>query len=1100
MHQTGIYEQLITQLVEQKLNRETFHVGERQLEAAEAASWLSRFLTKLIELAMESVPQSSTRIGEQISLANTIIHWLSEHIHNSELISENLLDSQGKILTALFDKTNPIAADLPNYVETIMPLTGLTQSELFCGSNVGISLETELKREIQSSDQIYWLVSFIKWSGIRIFKKELEDFTRSGKTLKVLTTSYMGATDAKAVEFLAALPNTQVKLSYNTSQLRLHAKSYLFKRNTGFHTGYIGSSNISHSALTSGLEWNMKVTAQEIPHIIDKSLSTFETYWQSTDFEPFDGKLESREKLIDALRGDQAKYQTSHASYHFDISPHAYQQGILDKLTVERALHQRYRNLIVAATGTGKTVISAFDFARFYQTKPEATFLFVAHREEILKQAMGAYRGVLKNNSFGELWVGNNKPKHYRQLFVSIQSLNNQLPSLALSQDYFDYVVIDEVHHIAANSYRALLKHFQPHILLGLTATPERHDGVDILADFCQVIAAEIRLPQAINQQHLSPFQYFGQDDDTDLSQVPWAKGRYDLAELTRLYTHNDQRVQRILQSLDDIVTDISQMRALAFCVSKEHARYMTQKFTLKGIACDLLTSDNSHQRESQQQRLKSKQINVLFVVDIFNEGVDIPELDTLLFLRPTESLTIFLQQLGRGLRLHNNKYCCTIIDFVGNSRPEYDFSQKFRALVGKTNQPIAKEIKQGFPHLPLGCRIELQQKTQDIILKNITKALLNKNKLFSLMRNFPHITELPLTLANFLHIHPNITVEDLYKIKLPKPINCGGWSVLTRACSDKSASSNINAAQTSELPGAYYRAINNRLLNCTSISYLRFLQSLCHHSFNLGALAKAQVKVKVKVQPLQCKNATSGSQQQLFALMCHYDFWDKPGAQLGFESLTQSLQALQNAELQQELNQVLTLLIKRLDINEFAMPALDALPTGKVKAKAKANSLADSPLKMHVRHPKEHIMVAFGDSTFDKKSSSREGVLNLPKHNTELLFVTLNKTEKQFSPTTMYHDYAISPTLFHWQTQNSARPNSGKGLSYITQQETGKAVLLFVREQAKDENGRTMGFVNFGPVSFVKYEGSQPMNITWKLAHSMPAYLWHDTAKLAVG
>ena len=221
---------------------------------------------------------------------------------------------------------------------------------------------------------------------------------------------------------------------------------------------------------------------------------------------------------------------------------------------------------------------------------------------------------------------------------------------------------------------------------------------------------------------------------------------------------------------------------------------------------------------------------------------------------------------------------------------------------------------------------------------------------------------------------------------------------------------------------------------------------------------------------------------------MCHYDFWDKTGPQLGFNSLTESLQALHNTSLQSELEDVLTLLMERLDVNEFTMP------TG-------CNSTLDSsPLKMHVRHPKEHIMVAFADSTFKKKSSSREGVLNLPAINTELLFVTLNKNEKQFSPTTMYHDYAISPTLFHWQTQNSARPDSGKGLAYIQQKQTGKTILLFVREQAKDENGRTMGFVNFGPVDFVKYEGSQPMNITWQLAHPMPAYLWHDTAKLAVG
>jgi superfamily II DNA or RNA helicase len=1072
MNQTGLYEQLITQLVEQNLDRESFHVGERLLEAGEAATWLSRFLTRLIEIAMDSVPSGDSRIHQQINLANTIVQWLSTHIKDDQLISENLLDSQGKILTALFDKSNPIAADLPKYVESIMPITGLTQSELFCGSNVGVSLETEIKREIQSSDKIYWLVSFIKWTGIRIFKKELESFTRSGKQLKIITTSYMGATDAKAVEFLASLPNTEVKLSYNSNRERLHAKSYLFMRNTGFHTGYIGSSNLSHSALTSGLEWNLKITSQEIPHIIEKSLSTFDTYWESPDFEHFDGKAESRERLNSALQQAKGTFNPTTPSVYFDIKPHSHQQTILEKLQVERDLHKRYRNLVVAATGTGKTIISAFDFSRFYHKNPEANFLFIAHREEILKQALGAYRGVLKNSTFGELWVGNNKPTKYKHLFASIQSLTTQISNpintLALSEDYFDYIVIDEVHHISANSYRAVLKYFNPKILLGLTATPERHDGADILSDFCNVIAAEIRLPEAINQRHLSPFQYFGIDDDTDLTKISWSKGRYDIAELTHLYTYNDQRVLRILQSLAEVVTELPQMRALAFCVSKEHATFMAKKFTLHNIACGVLTSDNSNEREILQQQLRSKQINVLFVVDIFNEGVDIPELDTLLFLRPTESLTIFLQQLGRGLRLTNDKECCTILDFVGNSRPEYDFSHKFRALVGKTNQAIAKEVKQGFPHLPLGCRIELQEKTQAMILKNISQATLNKNKLISLIINYPHATNLPLTLTNFLQLHPNITLEDIYKIKIGP---FGGWSVLIAASKNKEIT-----LESKTLYAAYYRAINNRLLNCSSISYLRFIKTLCDNNFLISLIRDANTDTNAK------------NHQQQFALMCHYDFWDKTGKSLGFSDVAASLLALKNTTLLSELTTVISILIERLEVSEFTMPKVNNLVVD------------SSPLNMHVRYPKEHILVAFGDSTFAKKSSSREGVLNIANANTELLFVTLNKCEKQFSATTMYHDYAISPTLFHWQTQNSAKPNSGRGLGYITQKETNKTFLLFVREQGKDENGRTMGFVNFGPVGFVKYEGSQPMNITWKLKHPMPAYLWHETAKLAVG
>lgn len=812
MQQIGIYEQLITKMIASSIDRERFYVGERQLNSSEASVWLSRFLSHILEYAIESVPSSDDRLQQQIALSNQLLLWLKTQVQDSDFIEDNLLVSQGKILTALYEFENPVSANLKNYINDIFPLTGLSQSELFCGSNAGLSLESELKREILSADKIYWLVSFIKWAGIRIFRKELEEFTSSGRELKIITTSYMGATDAKAVEYLAGLPNTEVKLSYNTERERLHAKSYLFLRNTGYNTGYIGSSNLSHSALTNGLEWNLKITSQEIPHIINKSLSTFETYWASNDFEHFSGDVPSREKLKKALGQQRGDYETD-STHFFDISPFPHQSDILEQLAVERSVHQRLRNLVVAATGTGKTLISAFDFARFVKTKPQARFLFVAHREEILKQARAAYRGVLRNGAFGELWVGGHTPEHYRQLFVSIQTLNNQLDKLNLTADYYDYIVIDEVHHIAAASYRTLLDYFSPRILLGLTATPERHDGGDILADFGGVIAAEIRLSEAINRRHLCPFQYFGIDDDTDLRNIAWSRGRYDIAQLTNLYTHNQVRFNKILLNMQEIITDTRKMKALAFCVSKEHAQYMTQQFLLKGLNADVLTSDNSHERQLKQQGIRSGDINILCVVDIFNEGVDIPEVDTLLFLRPTESLTIFLQQLGRGLRLAAGKECCTVLDFVGNSRPEYDFANKFRALVGKSHRAISDEIKQGFPHAPLGCRIELSKRTQEMVLRNISQASLTLKRLVAMIRQYPQHSTLPLTLSNFLTLNPHIDLNELYKR--------GSWSQLVQQAKDGISTNPLDE----KLLNIFKKAIHNRILTCDDYGYLSFLK-----------------------------------------------------------------------------------------------------------------------------------------------------------------------------------------------------------------------------------------------------------------------------------
>ncbi len=1064
MQQLGIYEQLITQLVQTNLDRERFYIDERQLSSSEAADWFSRFLTKIFAYAIGAVPSGDNQLKQQIDLANNLLLWLKQQIQHDDLFEENLIDSQGKILRAIYSFENPVAADLQKYVEQIFPLTGLRQSELFCGSNAGISMEAELKREILSADKIYWLVSFIKWTGIRIFSNELKAFTESGRELKIITTSYMGATDAKAVEFLAALPNTEVKLSYNTQRERLHAKSYLFLRNTGFHTGYIGSSNLSHSALTSGLEWNLKITSQEIPHIIQKSLNTFETYWASKEFEVFDGSPDSKTRLKQALQ-QAGVQQDDRSNYFFDLKPYPHQRDILEQLSVERSVHGRYRNLVVAATGTGKTLISAFDFERFWQLKPGATFLFIAHREEILKQARAAYRGVLRDGQFGELWVGNYQPAHYRQLFVSIQTLNNQLDQLKLSADFYDFIVIDEVHHVTAQSYRKLLNYFNPEILVGLTATPERHDGGDILADFGNVIATEIRLPEAVNQRHLCPFQYFAVDDDTDLRQISWSSGRYDLAQLTNLYTHNQARVDKILRSMQQIITDLGTMRALAFCVSRDHANFMVQQFLLKGIKADILTSDNRDERSQKQQAIRSGAINVLCVVDIFNEGVDIPEIDTLLFLRPTESLTIFLQQLGRGLRLSLHKQCCTVLDFVGNARPEYDFANKFRALMGRSNRAIEDEIKQGFPNAPLGCSIELSKQAQELILRNIRSAIFNAHKLRTAVQQFRQHHSEPLTLINFLRFNKTLSIHDLYKQR--------GWvELLLEANALKQyqvQSTLLQAAEeqpltaytvpTADLVQRFSKAIKNRVLGCDDYSYLQYLKNLCLHEF---------------------KNV---DETDLKAVICHYDFWQQPGTALGFASLSESLAALHHPLLSNELAEVATWQMQQIKHHQLPMPAL-----------------SDVSLKLHARYAREQIIAAFGATTFAKQAVSREGVFVVKDSNFELLFVTLNKNPKVFSANTMYHDYAINEWRFHWQSQNSARPERGRGLEYINHKTIGKRLFLFVREQSDDEYGRTMGFVNFGEVAYVSHTGSQPMNIIWQLQHAMPDFMWHDAAKLAVG
>ena len=685
----GIYEELITQLVDSKLNeldKDKFFIKKKPLDKEEAKIVLSQSFQIVLQKALGLI-SSDRQILKQIELVNKLIRILNDSLKEQDF-ELDIIDINANILTAIYSKIDFGFSDFDKFLKEVTPSTRLLHSSLFTGGggSQGFQLDGELQKEINSSDSIDFLVSFIKWNGLRLLQDQLTEFTNRGGKLRVITTTYVGATDAKCVEFLSKLKNTEVKVSYNTENERVHVKSYMFKRNSRFHTAYIGSSNLSKAALTKGLEWNVKLTNKEIPQVLDKAFKTFDTYWQSADFETYEHEKHGEKLKVALQKGKFSGNQDNINLNVFDIKPYKFQEEILEKLEVERTVHHRYKNLIVAATGTGKTIISAFDFSRFRKVNSGAKLLFVAHREEIIKQSLAVFRGILKDSNYGELWVGGTTPTKYDSVFASVQTLNNKISNPTLSVDFYDFIIIDEVHHISANSYRPILQRFKPKILLGLTATPERMDGVDILEDFCNHIAAEIRLPEAMNQKLLCPFNYFGLTDTVDLTSLQWSKGRYVPSQLNNLYTGNDQRVRHILSNLEKYLTDIQDVRALCFCVTQDHAKYMAEKFVLAGFKADYLTSNGGTDRNLIRERLSKKEINYLFVVDIFNEGVDIPEIDTVLFLRPTESLTIFLQQLGRGLRLSDDKDCLTVLDFVGNARSEYDFEGKFRAMIGKTS------------------------------------------------------------------------------------------------------------------------------------------------------------------------------------------------------------------------------------------------------------------------------------------------------------------------------------------------------------------------------------------------------------------------------
>lgn len=690
----GLYEQVINNA----LNRELAEIPEARkstapIDTAEAAKVLAQYLTDVVQKGLENVQDNGGGIEAQIQLANQIVTTIQNTTQEADFAALGV-DQRAEQLLALLQQNDPRLATGKSAKDLDRPETSIAQSSLFTGAIHEPQMYTELKKEIVSADRIDMLVSFIKWSGLRLIMDELRQFVQNGGELRIITTSYMGATDVKAIEELRALPNTKIKVSYDTKRTRLHAKTYVFYRDTGFTTAYVGSSNLSNAAISSGLEWNVKVTRKDLPETIEKIAATFESYWNSSEFEYYDEG--QRERLTRALKAEKYS-ETDHSGiYTLDILPYSYQQEILDRLDAERTVRGYNRNLVVSATGTGKTVISALDYKRFCKQHPgqPCRLLFVAHREEILKQSLYTFQAVLKDANFGELYVGSHKADSIDHLFVSIQTFNSQELAAKTAADFYDYIVVDEFHHAAAPTYQKLLEYYQPKILLGLTATPERMDGKSVLDYFGGRIAAEIRLPEAIDRKLLCPFQYFGVTDTADLSSLKWRTGGYDKNELSNLYTLSgmvaERRADLVVNSILKYVTDIDEVKGLGFCVSIAHAQFMARYFNTHGIPSMALTGDSpDEERNAAKQRLVSGELRFLFVVDIYNEGVDIPEVNTVLFLRPTESLTVFLQQLGRGLRLAENKDCLTVLDFIGQANKKDSFIYKnlfIELLITKPN------------------------------------------------------------------------------------------------------------------------------------------------------------------------------------------------------------------------------------------------------------------------------------------------------------------------------------------------------------------------------------------------------------------------------
>jgi len=932
------------------------------------------------------------------------------------------------------------------------PELGLAVPWLFTAGKGSPSLLQEIRKELASADRVDILVSFITVSGVRKLHDVLQRITaRSGRgdvatRLRILTTTYTGATEARALDELARLPDCEVRVSLDGRRTRLHAKAWLFHRRSGFGSAYVGSANLSGAALTGGLEWTVKLTQRAQQALFDRAAAHFETLWADSEFQRYDPNDPShRRALAEALGRESFGSDGPVTVAFFDLQPKTYQQDMLEQLTTERA-HGRRRNLLVAATGTGKTVVAAFDYRRTCAAEGgRPRLLFVAHREEILRQALRTYREVLRDPEFGELLAGGKEPERYDHLFATIDSITSRNLVNRLGTVHWHTVVVDECHRLAADRFQAFVTHISPRILLGLTATPERSDGQPIAPYFDArpdgAPAVEMRLWHALDLQLLAPFEYYACDDATDFSSVPWNRpGERDAID--QLVTGNDIRARLVVNEWRRLASDARRSRALVFCVSISHAQFMADWLNRAGLPAACVVGETpAEERRRAPQRLASGELSALVTVDLYNEGVDLPAVDTLLLLRPTQSPVLFQQQIGRGLRLAPGKESCLVLDFVGQHRADFRFDRLLSSLTGLSRRELLSGVESGFGSLPPGCHIHLQRQTREQVLQGLrTLTAQNWRRMKTELQ--AHVAlrgRASVSLAGFLHDQA-LELEDVYRAS--NGSGRSGWTNLKR-----------EAGLIVAEPGTEEEYFSRRFAGLLHVDDSCRLDAI-------GSVARDWVEARQ-----EASKASTTVQMLAYQIDGRYDQKGSAGA---FVDRLHGQQGIAD-----ELRELAALLQARTTLPAMPLPGME-----------------DTPLVLHASYGIREVLTAVGWLTANRRNPFQAGVLALPARRTELLFVTLDKSEG-YHDRIAYHDYAISAERFHWQTQNSAGPDTLAGRRYLHSAPEGWKYQLFVRVRKGDV------YRACGPVLMESAEGDRPMTIIWRLASPLPVKLFREFSVL---
>jgi superfamily II DNA or RNA helicase len=925
------------------------------------------------------------------------------------------------------------------------------------------ALHIHLRPLIDRAQSVDLAVSFLMTSGARLVLPHLRDLLERGGRLRLLTGDYLDVTEPTALRLMQDLENDRQLYVFQADDIPFHPKAWMFSFADGSGALIVGSSNLSRSALTEGIEWNLRYFDRSDALPLTAASAAFEMLLarpEVTDLSPdwVDSYEARRIAPLPTQIGEQAEAPE-------DVpKPHVIQKEALQALAATRAKGYR-AGLVVLATGLGKTFLAAFD------SQPAARVLFVAHREEILTQAMAAFRAIRPKARLGR-FGGGEKDFDADVLFASVQTLSRAVHLSRFAPTTFDYIVVDEFHHAAATTYRRMIDYFTPQFLLGLTATPDRSDGGDLLGLCEENLVYECDLWFGINRELLSPFKYFGVPDPVEYAQIPWRSGKFDEAALTEAVA-TQARAENALDQL----AKRGGRKAIGFCVSRRHADFMAEFSRARGLrAVAVHSGETSAPRASALKALEDGDLDIVYAVDMFNEGVDVPSIDTVLMLRPTESPVIWLQQLGRGLRRSAEKTHLAVIDYIGNHRI---FLTKARTLLqigaGEGALRIALEkLERHELSFPAGCEVTYELEALDI-LKSLIRQPRDGEELTAFYRDFRDRHGVRPTASEVQHAGFN-----------PGRTGHAGWLGFVNDMGDLKG--DMHSAWTAH-KGLLDEIETTRMTRSYKMLSLRGMIeegqfpgriAVADLAERVARLARRNPEIKADLS--EDPNDTEAVKTLLtkFPLkLLGETEWFRFGSGF-FETAFGNNHGAQLSELASEL--VDWRLLRHFQTRTVTYDQLDTPQLAEV---ADPSGSRPTPPAMGLRiweeYPRERIPTLFG-AVFNT-GSWNSGIVVIKNVNAMVLLVTMDKSSMSVGD--HYADEFASPTRFVWQTQTRTRRASSHG-KIISGEEPGWTVHLFVRK-SKLRDGRAAPFRYAGPVKFAGWEGEAPITVQWDLVEPLP-------------